>query len=246
MKFTPILCFLLLLVACASDEELALKDKIKKDEELYQAALNFFDDGNYAAASEEFLEIERLYPFSPMATKAKVMAAYSFYQQEEFEESLAVINDFINFHPADADIPYIYYLRGLNYYDRISDIARDQQMASKAKGAFEDVIARFPHSDYGLDAKLKVTLLNDQLAGKEMEIGRFYLRQKKINGAINRFKQVVENYQRTEHIKEALYRLTESYMILGIASEAEKYAAILGHNYPNSKWYKKAYEILNT
>jgi outer membrane protein assembly factor BamD len=154
-----------------------------------------------------------------------------------------VIEQFVRLNPGNKNIPYMYYLLALSYYEQIADVRRDQEMTEKALAALRDVSARFPDSDYARDAKLKLDLAFDHLAGKEMEIGRFYQKQGKYISAINRFKAVVQKYETTSHVTEALYRLTETYMALGVVDEAKRYAAVLGHNYPKSKWYSYAYRI---
>lgn len=228
------------------DEEIVAEANKKdlSDEELYNAARTYFDEKSYKKAVENFQEIERLYPFSKLATKAQVMAAYSYYKDDEYDDAVNVIDSFIRLNPANPDTPYMYYLKALCYYNQIADVKRDQKITEQALESLSELVRRYPDTEYARDAKLKIDLVNDHLAGKEMEIGRFYLKDKKYIAAINRFRVVIDNYQTTSHTPEALYRMVESYLSLGILPEAQKNAAVLGHNYPDSKWYKYAYRLV--
>jgi len=239
------LIFLLMfLAACSGVDTEVVEEKDPTAEEFYAEGKRKLEDGFYKTAIEKFEEIERLYPFSPLATKAQVMIAYSYYKNEDFDDAIMLIDKFIRLNPGNADIAYVYYLKALCFYDRISDIKRDQELSRQALISLKEVIKRFPDSEYSRDSKLKIDLVTDHLAGKEMEIGRFYLKDKKYIAAINRFKSVVEKYDTTSQVEEALYRLTESYLSLGLIDEAQKSASILGYNYPNSKWYKYAYRLV--
>ena len=231
----------------SDDKEGDIQDEYanKSDKEIYQEAKVYMDKGSYQKASDTFLEIERLYPFSQLANKAKVMSAYSYYKDEEYEKAIDAIDTFVQFNPGSEEVMFMYYLKAICYYDRITDTKRDQDITQKAKETFEELSSRFPDSRYARDAKYKLDLIKDHLAGKEMEIGRYYLKQEKPLAAINRFKHVVKNFEETSQIEEALYRLVETNLILGIDDEAVKYAAVLGHNYPSGAWYKKAYKLLN-
>lgn len=213
-------------------------------EELYSLGKQKLDEGSYKGSIEQFQEIERLYPFSKLATKAQVMIAYTYYKDEEYDDAVGVIDRFVKYHPGNEDVQYMYYLKALCYYDRIVDVKRDQKVTQKALESLEEIVRRFPESKYERDAKLKIDLVHDHLAGKEMEIGRFYLKSKKFIAALNRFKKVIEKYETTSHAEEALYRMTEAYLSLGLEDEARKNAAVLGHNFPKSKWYKYAYRIV--
>jgi len=214
------------------------------DQELYDEALEYLDKARFSKSIETFHEIERLYPFSKFAIKANVMTAYSHYKAGDYDDAIIVIDRFTRVNPGNKDIAYMYYLKALSYYERITDIKRDQEVTKLALTSLNEVINRFPDSDYSRDAKVKLDLVRDHLAGKEMEIGRFYLKNKKYIAAVNRFQVVVDNFQTTSHIEEALYRLTESYLSLGLQDDAKKTASILGHNYPASKWYKYAYRLV--
>jgi outer membrane protein assembly factor BamD len=173
------------------------------------------------------------------------MQAYSLYLAGEYDEAIDVLDMFIKLHPMNIDIAYAYYLKALSYYMQISNIALDQSKTTLAKEGFEDVIKRFPGTKYAIDSALKIDLVNDHLAGKEMDIGRYYLHKKNPIAAIKRFQNVVDNYQTTSHVPEAFYRIVESYLLLGLANEAEKYASVLGHNYQDNKWYKYSYELIS-
>ncbi len=172
------------------------------------------------------------------------MAAYSYYQNNDYDDAVVALDRFMQLHPSNSDVPYSYYLKGLSYYERISEVSRDQKMTERALKTFNQLVARYPESKYARAAKIKIDLTHDHLAGKEMEIGRYYLRQSHYLAAINRFKAVIENYQTTTHVPEALHRLTEAYRALGVDGEARKTAAVLGHNFPGSGWYIDSYDLM--
>jgi outer membrane protein assembly factor BamD len=172
------------------------------------------------------------------------MQGYTQYQQNHYTDAIGTLDRFIQLHPAHRDIAYVYYLRGLCYYEQIADIQRDQKLTDQAMAALQEVVNRFPDSAYAKDAKLKIDLARDHLAGKEMEIGRWYEKQHLYTAAIGRFQRVVDNFQTTNHVPEALYRLTEIYLILGLPDQAKKTAAVLGYNYPGSQWYQDSYNNL--
>jgi outer membrane protein assembly factor BamD len=208
---------------------------------IYNSAMNFLQDDYYRDAAREFDEVERQHPYSVWATKAQLMAAYAYYQSNRYDDAIIALDRFTQLHPANREVSYAYYLKALCYYEQISDVARDQKMTELALASLSEVIKRFPESQYARDAKVKIDLTHDHLAGKEMSIGRYYLAQKQYLAAINRFKAVVEKYDTTTHVPEALHRLTEAYLALGITSEARKSASVLGHNFPNSEWYEDSY-----
>lgn len=232
----------LVLGACAGSE----KDEYveRPVAELYNKAVDEMEEGNYIAAAKAFDEVERQHPYSTWATKAQLMSAYSYYESERYDDAIIALDRFIQLHPGNADVAYAYYLKALSYYEQISDVGRDQKMTNLAMAALQDVVTRFPESSYARDARLKIDLTLDHLAGKEMEVGRWYQRQKHHLAAINRFRMVVDKYQQTTHTPEALYRLAETYTLLGLREEAEKAAAVLGHNYPGSDWYENAYALV--
>lgn len=213
-------------------------------EELYNQAADALDDERYMEAKRVFEDVERQYPYSKWATKAKLMAAYAAYEADRYDEAILALERFIELHPGNEDIDYAHYLRALAYYEQISDVARDQAMTEMALRSFSTLIKRFPNSEFTRDAKLKRDLTLDHLAGKEMEIGRYYLNRGQVNAALNRFRTVIEDYQTTTHVPEALHRLVEGYLTLGLEQEAVKVAAVLGHNYPGSEWYEDTYKIL--
>lgn len=239
------LACLLAVSACAGDkDDKALADKQVPVETLYNKALDELQQGNNYAAAKAFDEVDRQYPYSQWATRAQMMAGYAHYKNLKYDDAVIALDRFIELHPGDPDIAYAYYLKALCYYEQISDVRRDQDMTKKALDALRQVADRFPDSKYAKDAAFKVDLTVDHLAGKEIEIGRYYLDRKQYQAAIPRFQKVIEQYQTTTHVPEALHRLVESYLALGIIPEAQKNAAILGHNYPNSKWYKETFALM--
>ncbi len=239
------LAFALLLSACAvnSPEDEAYVERPVND--LYNTALDELNNGNNTRAAAAFQEVERQHPYSQWATRGQLMAAYAYFKASEYDQAIGAARRFIDLHPGHKDVPYAHYLIGISYYDQISDIGRDQKMTELAYKAFDELIRRFPDSSYGRDARLKADLAQDHLAGREMAIGRYYQRKGKFVAAANRFKSVVDQYQTTTHIEEALHRLTEVYLALGVRNEAIKSAAVLGHNYPTSDWYQDSYALLS-
>ncbi|MEQ1509677.1 MAG: outer membrane protein assembly factor BamD [Sphingopyxis sp.] len=211
---------------------------------LYSAAKARMDSGDYRVAAALFDEVERQHPYSPWARRAQLMSAFSYYAAAQHTESLASAQRFLQLHPGNRDAPYAYYLIALNYYEQISDVTRDQRITQQALDALNEIIRRYPESEYASDARLKVDLVNDHLAGKEMEIGRFYQRASNWLAATVRFRSVVENFQTTSHAPEALYRLVESYLAVGLSEEARRAAAVLGRNYPGSEWYSRSYDLI--
>lgn len=232
---------ILALGACSTDDELEYQELTVF--EIYSQATEYLEDGRYRDASLYYDEVERQHPYSVWATKSKLMAAYSHYMNNKYDDATASLDRFIQVHPGNRDVVYAYYLKALCYYEQISDVQRDQDMTQQALVALEDVITRFPGTAYSRDARLKIDLTRDHLAGKEMAVGRFYINRQHYLAAINRFKVVVEEYGNTTHAPEALFRLTEAYISLGLPSEAKRSAAVLGYNYPGSNWYQDAYEL---
>ncbi|MCK5167527.1 MAG: outer membrane protein assembly factor BamD [Rhodospirillaceae bacterium] len=213
-------------------------------EVLYNTAVNALEDEQYNIAAERFDEVERQHPYSKWATKSQIMSAYSLYMSNKYDEAILALDRYIQLHPSGKDTAYAYYLKGLTYYEQISDVGRDQEMTERSSSLFAELIKRFPDSEYARDAKIKFELTEDHMAGKEMSVGRYYLERKMYLAAINRFKLVVDRYQTTTHIPEALHRLVEAYLALGVVDEARKFAAVLGHNYASSPWYLDSYAIL--
>jgi outer membrane protein assembly factor BamD len=201
---------------------------------------------NFDTAAKKFQEVERQHPYSEWARKSLIMTAYAKYQAREYDEAIASAKRYVTLHPGSPDAAYAQYLIGASYYDQIPDVSRDQGRTERAISALEEVTRKFPESEYASSAKQKIQVARDQLAGTEMEIGRYYLENKQFTGAINRFKIVVTHYQTTRHVEEALTRLTEAYMALGIVGEAQTAAAVLGHNFPDSRWYADAYRLVRS
>ena len=230
------------LAACGSADEDAYYER--PVESLYNEAMDLLSGGAYPFAADAFDEVERQHPYSVWATKAQIMAAYAHYQDNAYDDAVLAAKRFIDLHPGHRDVAYAYYLIAISYYEQISDVGRDQKMTELAFERLDEVIRRFPDTAYARDAKLKLDLARDHLAGKEMEVGRFYLRRGEYIAAINRFQIVVEKYQTTTHVPEALHRLTEAYLALGVTDEAQATAAVLGYNYPGNEWYQDSYVLL--
>jgi outer membrane protein assembly factor BamD len=211
---------------------------------LYITAKDRLDRGQYTLAAGLFDEVERQHPYSLWARRAQLMGAFSYYLAKEHTKSIDSARRFLSIHPGNKDAPYALYLIALNYYEQIEDVNRDQSITQQALDSLGELIRRYPDTRFAADARLKVDLVRDHLAGKEMEIGRFYQRRKEWLASVIRFRKVIDEYQTTTHAPEALMRLTESYLALGVPEEARKAAAVLGANYPGSKWYARAYELV--
>lgn len=238
------LAFLALpLGACAGKPKPQPTDQIPV-ETLYNDAAQKLDAGSYGEAARLFENVDRQYPYSQWATRAQLMSGYAYYRLMRYDEAVLALDRFIELHPGDENIAYAHYLRALCYYEQISDVRRDQRMTEMALDALRRVADRFPESVYARDALLKIDLTQDHLAGKEMEIGRYYLKRKYYQASLNRFQKVVMQYQTTTHVPEALHRLVEAYLLLGLPAEAHRNAAILGHNHPESSWYRDTYKLL--
>ena len=216
----------------------------RSPESLYAAGIEALQQRRFAPAVELFDTLEREHPYSTWATNAKIMAAYGDYMRNRYTEAIGTLDRFIQLHPAHRDIAYAHYLRSLAFYEQIADSQRDQRGTQLAMTALQDVANRFPDTAYARDARLKIDLARDHLAGKEMNIGRFYQRQGLLSASIGRFRRVVEDYQTTNHVPEALHRLTEIYTALGLTQEAQRTASVLGHNFPGSNWYQDSYALL--
>jgi outer membrane protein assembly factor BamD len=240
---TALLC-LPLLTACGSSSK-------KEETADARPAQEFFDEGNklmekdrYTAAAKSFDEIERQHPYSDLAPKAKFLAAHARYLNENYEEAIIAYDQFLQLYPSSAQAPRAMYEKALCYYEQISDVSRDQDMTRRAMELLELVRTRYPQSGEAKEAAIKLDLTRDHLAGKEMEIGRWYQRQSQLQAAISRFRTVVDQYQTTSHVPEALHRLIESYTALGLTAEAKRTAAVLGHNFPGSPWYQDTYRLV--
>lgn len=231
-----------LLISCKSTKE---DLTITPASTLYQKGEALMIEKKYKESAEEFSKIYFQHPGSDIAPRAEIMQAYSLYLASRYDEAVDVLDNFTKLHPIHQNIDYVFYLKALCYYMEISDAEHDQGKTISANLSFLDVINRFPNSKYAVDSSLKLDLVRDHLAGLEMNVGRFYLKKKNPIASIKRFQYVVQNFQTTNHITEALYRMVECYIMLGVKEEASKYAAVLGHNYPDSEWYKKAYSLIN-
>ena len=224
------------------------KDEVLPDEpadKLYNAGVYLLNEKHDSkTAAKKFEEVDRQHPYSEWARKSLLMSAYSYYEARNYDESISSAKRYISLHPGTPDAAYAMYLVGASYFDQIPDVSRDQGRTEKAIAALEEVVRKFPDSEYAASARRKIEGGRDQLAAKEMTVGRYYEGKKNFIGAINRFKVVVTRYQTTRHVEEALMRLTECYMTLGIVPEAQTAAAVLGHNFPDSAWYKDAYQIV--
>ena len=248
-KFILLLLLISFLNACS-------KDKIKKSQiiekdldlqvlEAYQEGLTSLEEGDVLFAAKKFNEAEILFPQSIWAPKSALMAAYSYYSQDYYGDAIAELDRFIKIYPYDKNLDYAYYLLATSYYEQIVNEEKDLQSMTEAKKNFTIVINKFPKTEYSLDANFKLDLINQILASKEMYIGRYYFEKKKWIASINRFLNVINDYNETIYTEEALYRLVEMYYILGLESESKKYAQLLGYNYNSSEWYKKSYKLFN-
>lgn len=235
---------LMFLAACSGKKD-ELPYVERPVEQIYSEASNAIDNRNYTKAALLFDEVERQHPYSQWAVRAQLMAAYSHYQALRYDDAITTLDRFIALHPGNRNAPYAFYLKALCNYERISDVRRDQSTTYEALKNLNEVVRRFPTSPYARDARLKIDLTRDHLAGKDMEVGRFYLTTGEYMGAIKRFRRVIDEYQATSHVPEALHRMVEAYLALGIREEAQANAALLGHNYPGSVWYQDTYALMN-
>jgi outer membrane protein assembly factor BamD len=231
------------LAACSAKEEEYVERPV---DNIYNTAVDHLVAERYNQAAREFDEVERQHPYSVWATKAQLMAAYAHYQANRYDDAIVALDRFIQLNPSNRDVAYAYYLKAICYYEQIRDVERDAKLTELALNALDEVIRRFPESTYARDSRLKIDLTYDHLAGKEMEVGRFYLTRGHYLAAVNRFRLVVEKYQTTSHVPEALHRMTECYLALGLKEEAQRTAAVLGHNYPGSEWYSDSYSLVET
>jgi outer membrane protein assembly factor BamD len=215
-------------------------------QELYNRGLSRLERNDAAGAAEAFEELERQYPYSEWARRALVMKAYSYYEMSAYDEAIDAASSYLRQFPGSDEAAYAQFILASSYFDQIPDVTRDQERTERAVMALQAVIDRYPDSEYVEAARAKLLMAYDQLAGKEMEVGRFYLNQRNYTAAINRFRNVISNYQTTRHVEEALSRLTEAYFAMGITDEAQTAAAVLGHNFPESQWYRDAYVLLES
>lgn len=246
MTFRKHLLFALslcLLAACSSKDKKEQQEPAPADT-LYKKAADAMEAENYREATKYFEEVERQHPYSALSSRAQLMSAYSSYLDQRYEEAIVALDRYIELHPGAPDVDYAFYLKAMSYYEQISDVRRDQAMTVEALKSLNTLISRFPGSPHSRDAELKRDLVLDHLSGKEMEVGRYYLNRGHINSAINRFRTVIAHFQTTTHVPEALHRLVECYMTLGLEHEALQVAMVLGHNYPGSSWYERSYALL--
>lgn len=232
------------LAGCAGEDQMAAQYVERPIEQIYADAWKLIDRQDWLNAGRQFDEVERQHPYSVWARRAILMSAFCYYEGNRYQDAIDAASRFIQLHPGNKDVPYAYYLKAISLYEQIADVNHDQGKTEDALTALQDLIQRFPDTEYARDARLKIDLARDHLAGREMTIGRFYLRQGDYIAAINRFRTVVDRYQTTTHAPEALERLTEAYLALGIVKEAQTSAAVLGFNYPGSDWYMDAYNLL--
>jgi outer membrane protein assembly factor BamD len=233
----------LFLVACGGKKP-DTEVNVDPPDVLYNQALANLDAGDPRRATDKFEEIDKEHPYSDYARKAMLMTAYLNFRRGQYQDTINDAQRYVTLFPASDDAAYAQYLIGESYFRQIPDVTRDQDLAAKAMDAMGVIVQKYPQSDYAEDARHKIDVARDQLAGKEMQIGRYYQERSEYVAAVNRFKTVVEQYQTTRHVEEALERLTESYLALGLVQDAQTAAAVLGHNFPDSEWYKDAYRIL--
>lgn len=243
-RLAAIVLFCASVAACGSSNKKAKFAYVEQEvETLYGLGTREMERRRYDDAVAYFEEVERQHPYSAWARRAMLMKAFALYQANDYDESVQAVDQFIALHPGNKDVAYAYYLKAMSHYERIRDVGRDQENTNNAVASLTDVVRRFPDTEYARDARLKLDLTQDHLAGKEMYVGRFYLRENKHIAAINRFKRVLNEYQTTSHVPEALHRLVEAYLELGIVEEARAAAAVLGFNYPGSRWYQDSFEL---
>jgi outer membrane protein assembly factor BamD len=248
VRFAAVGLFATVLTACAG-MNLFGPPKLKEEPivpaaALYQGALDDMDRQYYQTAIKKLEQLDRQHPRDALTEKSKLMQVYAHYRIGKFNEAILAADRYMALYPNGKDVPYVLWLKGTSYYGQIKDITRDQQLSRDAIDTYNLLISNYPNSEYAKDAKDKLLVAYDQLAGKEMSVGRYYLGNGEYTAAINRFREVVEKWQTSTHIEEALYRLTEGYLLLGLTNEAMSAAAVLGHNYPSSDWYKRAFELL--
>lgn len=237
------------LTACASDADVDLATYVEQTDpadQLYNQGLANLEAGRLKEAAAKFDAVDRQHPYSEFARKSMVMSAFAQYRQGNYDEAINAGKRYVNLYPSTPDAAYAQYIVGLSYFRQIRDVTQDQKESRRAIEAMEEVVTRWPDSEYVEDAKTKIRFARDQLAGKEMQIGRYYLERREYLAGIKRFRYVVEQYPNTRHVEEALARLTESYYAMGLTSEAQTAAAVLGHNYPDSQWYADSYKLLQS
>jgi outer membrane protein assembly factor BamD len=238
-----------LLSACSSDDDIDLATYVEQTEPadvLYNQGLANLEQGRLKEAGKKFEAVDRQHPYSEQARKSMVMGAFALYRQGNYTDAISMAKRYVTLYPTNPDAAYAQYIIGLSYYRQIRDVTQDQKEARRTIEAMDELVQRWPESEYVEDAKAKIRYARDQLAGKEMQIGRYYLERREYIAAVKRFRYVVENYSNTRHVEEALARLTEGYYAMGLTTEAQTAAAVLGQNYPDSQWYKDSYTLLQT
>ena len=235
----------LALAGCATTGKKKDNSYVARDvETLYNVAKDSLDRGRYKEAAAVFDEVERQHPYSVWARRAQLMSAFSYYVAKQYSESILSAQRFLSLHPGSREAPYAYYMIAVSYYEQIQGVDRDQKITQQALDALGELIRRYPATDYARDARLKIDLARDHLAGKEMEVGRFYEDRGLFLAASQRFRVVIDQYDTTSHTPEALHRLVECYLALGLPEEAKKAAAVLGSNYPGNKWYARSFDLI--
>tara|TARA_Y100000996_G_scaffold190356_1_gene148780 strand:- start:7 stop:855 length:849 start_codon:yes stop_codon:yes gene_type:complete len=252
MKFFKIFSLFIILTLFISCSKETIKKSVINEKglneqvlEAYEEGMNSLKEGDVIYAAKKFNEAEILFPQSKWAPKSALMAAYSYYSQDYYDDAIAELERFVRVYPLYKNLDYAYYLMGVSYYEQIIDEKKDLEAIIDAKNTFKFLIKNYPNTEYALDAEFKIDLINDTLASKEMYIGRYYFKKKKWIPAINRFRTVIDEYETTIYTEEALHRLVEVYYTIGLIEEAEKYAKLLGYNYQSSKWYEKSYGVFN-
>lgn len=238
------LCLAVLGVAACSSKESEDTYIARDVEVIYNLAQDNLERKRYRLAAVAFDEVERQHPYSIWARRAQIMAAYAYYMTNDYDESILAAQRFLQLHPGNRSAPYAYYLIAMCHYEQVSDVGRDQAKTQEATHALTEVVRRFPDTEYARDAALKLDLTRDHLAGKDMEVGRFYMKRQEYLAAIGRFRNVVDEYETTSHTPEALHRLVEGYLALGMHSEAKMAGVVLGHNFSGTKWYRYSYDLL--
>ena len=236
------------LAACTKSTE-GTKDAFADDQPagtLYNEGLAYLNAGKFKDAAKSFDEVDRQHPYSEWARKALIMSAFASYRRSKFDDTIQTGKRYLSLYPGSPDAAYAQFLIGSSYFKQIPDVTRDQDATRRAMEAMQEIVTRYPDSEYAADAQRKIIVARDQLAGKEMQIGRYYLERREYLASINRFKAVVTDFQDTRHVEEALERLTEAHLALGLTSEAQTAAAVLGHNFPDSPWYQDAYKLLQS
>ncbi len=247
ISFIVIVFLTLGVTACDSSDDDLLQEEEYADtpaDELYANARQRLNEGDYREAVQLFDEVERQHPYSDWAARSQVMAGFTQYRQQQYDDAILTFDRFLKLHPGSDSAAYASYMIALSYYEQISDVGRDQGMTQRARESLREVVKRYPDTEFARDARLKLDLTESHLAGKEMMVGRYYLEQGEYLSAANRFRHVVDEYQTTSHVAEALHRLVETYLKLGVRAEAERYAAVLGHNFSGSEWYRYSYNLM--